>query len=335
MDSLTQVLLGSVVGYAVSGKSFGKKAFLYGAIIATIPDLDFIPIIPLMDNEFTYLKYHRGLSHSLAGLSVATLFTWMICKWKFPKYKTALTYLVFWALATHILLDCFTSWGTQVFWPFDQRVAWNSIFIVDPIYTLFLFLPLVIALFLKSSKKIQKMMISGLFLSSLYLLLAVGIKMKLNQQFEKIYQSHHLDVLKYTTRPSPFNILLWTSTAELEDQYCFSMSSLLDSRLDTRVFYIKKNHHLLKGFLNEDVRELLAYTKGYFSVEKIEDGIIIHDLRYGLMGDPHLNKQQFVFSYELRKNENQGIDLKVINPRPKNSRQLIKQLWDRLKGDIP
>ena len=44
---------------------------------------------------------------------------------------------LFWGFLTHILLDCFTTYGTQVFAPFsDVRVAWGTISVVDPIYTL-------------------------------------------------------------------------------------------------------------------------------------------------------------------------------------------------------
>ena len=38
--------------------------------------------------------------------------------------------------ATHGLLDSCTSYGTQLFWPFsDVRVAWDTMSIVDPLFT--------------------------------------------------------------------------------------------------------------------------------------------------------------------------------------------------------
>ena len=39
-------------------------------------------------------------------------------------------------LLTHILLDCFTTYGTQVFAPFSDVRAAGTISVVDPIYTL-------------------------------------------------------------------------------------------------------------------------------------------------------------------------------------------------------
>ena len=42
-------------------------------------------------------------------------------------------WLFFWAMITHPILDCFTTYGTQIFLPFsDYRVAFNVISVADP-----------------------------------------------------------------------------------------------------------------------------------------------------------------------------------------------------------
>jgi hypothetical protein len=62
MDSLTQVVLGGAVGYAVLGNKVGRKAAIYGAILGTLPDLDvFLPY----GGEVEAFTYHRGFSHSI------------------------------------------------------------------------------------------------------------------------------------------------------------------------------------------------------------------------------------------------------------------------------
>ena len=39
--------------------------------------------------------------------------------------------------ATHALLDTCTTYGTQLLWPFtDARFAWNTVSVVDPMFTL-------------------------------------------------------------------------------------------------------------------------------------------------------------------------------------------------------
>ena len=79
--------------------------------------------------------------------------------------------LFFWGFLTHILLDCFTTYGTQVFAPFsDVRVAWGTISVVDPIYTLpFLICLLVAARFSREDSRRRWWNGAGIALSSLYL----------------------------------------------------------------------------------------------------------------------------------------------------------------------
>jgi inner membrane protein len=62
MDSLTQIVLGAGVGEIVLGKKLGNRAFLWGGIAGTIPDLDIIG--NLFMTELEALVFHRGVSHS-------------------------------------------------------------------------------------------------------------------------------------------------------------------------------------------------------------------------------------------------------------------------------
>ena len=114
-----------------------KYLVLWGAALGTIPDLDVL--IPLGDpvSNFTY---HRSVSHSIFVLGLLTpLITWALSKIKLFRSisRLYLAYAVYACFVTHVLLDCFTVYGTQIFWPFDSTPAsWSSLFIVDPLYTL-------------------------------------------------------------------------------------------------------------------------------------------------------------------------------------------------------
>lgn len=138
MDSLTQAVLGAAVGEAVMGKKIGHKAAILGAIGGTIPDLDVL-ITPFLD-EFQKISLHRGYSHSiLFSLLGAFLFAYILSKMKWTKgiAFSKLWLFSFLAFFTHILLDAFTSYGTQLFLPFTNwRVSFDSISIIDPIYTI-------------------------------------------------------------------------------------------------------------------------------------------------------------------------------------------------------
>ena len=142
MDSLTQAVLGAAVAVAVLPASRVKRAAAYGAVLGTLPDLD---ALIHFANPVDSFVYHRSATHSLLVLSLFAPMLW----WLLHRLDKALQtdskrwLLAFWlTLITHPLLDWFTNYGTQLFWPIvDTPFALSSVFIVDPIYTL----PLVVA----------------------------------------------------------------------------------------------------------------------------------------------------------------------------------------------
>src|SRR5690606_18468181 len=140
MDSITQAVLGAGVQAALLGRWQGRKALLYGAMLGTLPDLD---VVIDYGDAVAQMTYHRGFSHSIFVLSPLAL-AWLARRWRpHPGYSGRRLFLTLWlVLITHVLLDSFTSYGTQLFWPLETPpVAWSSIFIIDPLYTL----PLLVA----------------------------------------------------------------------------------------------------------------------------------------------------------------------------------------------
>lgn len=119
MDSITQATLGAAIGQALLGKKIGGKAAVLGAIVATIPDLDVV-LLPLYDS-LERISIHRGFSHSiLFSILGALLLTYILTRIKWAIQISIKRFFIFnWlALFTHILLDAFTAYGTQVFLPF-------------------------------------------------------------------------------------------------------------------------------------------------------------------------------------------------------------------------
>src|SRR5690606_14219318 len=118
MDSLTQIVLGAAVGEKILGKKLGNKALLYGAIAGTIPDLDVFA--GKFFDPITAIEIHRGLSHSiLFFLLLSPLLGWLLSKFEQKNNITFREATWFWFLGlfTHALLDAFTTWGTQLFYP--------------------------------------------------------------------------------------------------------------------------------------------------------------------------------------------------------------------------
>src|SRR3546814_4409712 len=102
------------------------------------------------------MTLHRGASHSLFVLPLAGWLVWAFFRRRGGRVAAS-PRRWFWAiqavLLTHPLLDALTVYGTQLLWPLPLRpVMWSSVFIIDPLYTVWLLLACVAALDRKSTR---------------------------------------------------------------------------------------------------------------------------------------------------------------------------------------
>ena len=192
MDSLTQIVLGAAVGEAVLGKKVGNKAMLYGAIAGTIPDLDILA--SYVTDTVTALEIHRGFTHSIFfSVFFAPIFGWLVSRYESYKDFKAWSWLFFWAFLTHPILDAHTTWGTQLFWPLEYRLAFKSIFVIDPLYTLPFLLFLILAMFQKRDAPKRRLYNKvGIIISSSYLLLTFVLKGMAFNEFEMALKDQHI-----------------------------------------------------------------------------------------------------------------------------------------------
>lgn len=338
MDSLTQIVLGGAVGEAVLGKKIGNKAILWGAIGGTIPDLDTIPGQFL--DTVNRLEIHRGFSHSIIfALLMSPLLGWLVSKiYSKAKHVTIWdwTRLFFWSIFTHPLLDIFTTWGTQFFWPLEWRIALQSIFVIDPLYTIpFLCALVLVMCFKRSSKKRMRINVLGLIISSLYLAWSLLAKYMADQVFEEYLTEQSIDYQQFESRPAPFSTLLWTANIETEDAFYITYYSLLDSNKNLVLRKIKKNHQWLYPFRNhEKIERLVQLTKGYYSVEKTKDGIVLNDLRFGLSRGFMEDMGVFIFRYKIEQTAN-GLSIEQMPNELGEMRELMPDLIDRTLGIKP
>lgn len=144
MDSITQGLLGAAAAQAVLARRLGPRTWLYGALGGMAADLDIL--IRSSADPMVALTWHRHFTHSLAFIPVGGLLCalpWLVRRRPERWWIAAATTIGY---ATHGLLDAFTSYGTQLWWPISRaRVAWDYVAIIDPIYTLLLVVGVVAA----------------------------------------------------------------------------------------------------------------------------------------------------------------------------------------------
>ena len=336
MDSLTQIVLGASVGEAVLGKKVGNKAILWGAIAGTIPDLDVI--LRSFTDEISATQMHRGFSHSIVfAVLIAPLLGWIAKKIHFKLKDVSFknwTKLFFWTTVTHPLLDAHTTWGTQFFWPFNYRLAYQNIFVVDPLYTLpFLILLIIVMSLKKENPKRSKFNTIGLSLSTTYLLLTLIFKWISFQEFKEGLQNQQIEYIEMDTKPSPLNAILWSSLIETEKGYRTAYYSLFDKKEITYSKEFLKNHHLLEPYLEQKViKQLIDISAGWYRIEEKNGKLLFWDLRFGQMG-MDVNNASFLWYYELNIDETGNVKAVKRQPEIKNFKMVFKELLNRIKGN--
>lgn len=333
MDSLTQIVLGASVGEAVLGKKVGNKAMLYGAIAGTIPDLD------VLSRNFvdtvTATEWHRGFSHSIFfAVLFAPIFGWLISKIERKSQATFKdwTKLMFWGLVTHPILDTFTTWGTQLFWPFDLRLAFQNIFVIDPLYTLPFLAFLILATQQKrTSPKRSYYNRMGLFVSSSYLLLTLILKGVAYRKFVDSLKDQGIDYVAIDTRPAPLSTILWTANIDVGDAYLIGNYSFFDSQEIHFTSYPKNRQLLGQLSANDKVKRLAKIAEGWYTITEKSGMLYFNDLRFGLISlDPE--ETRFTFSYKLIENEN-GLQVQETEKFNRDAKNLLSALWDRMWGN--
>ncbi len=328
MDSLTQLTLGAAVGEATLGRQAGNRAILWGATCGTLPDLDvFIPFGDAV-RDFTY---HRSFSHSLFVLAVLTpAVVWLILKFHpqtahLRRRWYALVYLSFF---THIMLDCFTVYGTQIFWPFwHYPVSGSTVFIIDPAYTLPLLVGVLCALIMtRRTGRGHLLNTAGLTLSSAYLAWTLAAKLHVEHVARESMTQQGFATDRVLTIPAPFNSLLWRVVAMAEDGYYEGFYSLLDDTRKVRFTRYPNQTGLLTGELESHwpVKRLQWFTHGFYSVLREGDDIIMNDLRMG--SEPY-----YAFRFKVGEIGNPHA-IPVLNQRIESPRNYggLRWVWERI-----
>ncbi len=320
MDTVTQIALGAAVAEVTIGRKVGNKAILWGAIAGTLPDLDvFVPLGGAV-RDFTY---HRSATHSLFLLALAApLLAWLITKIHpgTREHRGRWTLAILLVLLTHPLLDSFTAYGTQILWPISETpVAWSTIFIIDPLYTLPLLIGVIAALVMtREIDRGHRLARYGLIASTAYLAWTVAAKFVVDGRIEAALERQGIAYERIFTVPAPFNSLLWRAVVRDGDGYYEAYYSILDGVVEPRFNYFPSDEALVAGLEGHwPVARLKWFSKGFYSVRRIGDAIVISDLRMGV-------EPNYVFRFKVGETGNP-------HPRPTVPEQLTPvRDWDLL-----
>jgi inner membrane protein len=298
MDILTQIVLGSSVAPFLLPKEEPRKAMIAGGVLGAVPDLDMI--LGIYVNEYQELILHRSFSHAIIPfLALSFVLLWFSKKLKiFPESSSVRQFTAFFIfLFTHALLDCFTTWGTQLFWPLSGRIATQSVFVVDLIYSVPLGLSvLAYFLFFKNGKALGLLRLTLLF-TTFYIVILFVYQQTLKHNFVERHQIN--DVLRVNAQPGLFRPFQYRLVIEKSGHFLVSrgVHSLLDDK-QPEFFVLPKNTHI-SDFTGFDLSELRILSRGYLSMKRASpDSIVINDLRYGPQ-NPDADEYQSAFTYYL------------------------------------
>jgi len=338
VDSITQAVLGAAVGELVLGKKLAWRGAAWGAFFGTLPDLDVI-VLPFL-SPAEGIHWHRGLSHSILIMVVAAVvLARPLARFHQARGVTAgeMGRMVFWAWSTHVLIDCLTTYGTQIFEPFSsERVAANLVFIVDPLVTLPLLAGLILAL-RKDPRQFRKrrlVMSLGIGTSCLYLAFALVMKFRAEAAISNALarSRHHGDLV--AAAPTSFNTVLWRGLIETEDSYLLTYWSPFDSGAATFDSF-PKHRELAADFEEEDVLEALKwFSRGHWIARQGKDGrLVIVDLRFTEIRHPGSPVMEPIFQWHLDRDEQNKITAPMLPPRDFDYFGALGFLWQRIWGN--
>ena len=286
------------------------------------------------------------ITRILLGIFVLSSSSYMIYKRYFrPEYdqpKATIRqwqWMFFLSLVTHPILDCFTTYGTQILIPFSsQRVAFNNIAVADPLYTLPFMLCLITAAFYsRNNHQRARWNNIGLIVSSLYMIFTIVNKSRINTIFENSLIKQNVTYSRYMTTPTILNNILWSGIAESDSVYYYGTYSFFDSKKFFKIDTLPKNRMVVGEAIHTDktLKTLTWFSDDYYQIKRnSQDSLEYFDLRFGTFKMKTTDAEQFVFKFNLIENPKGTYTLKNQGERPRDADfgEAFAALWERIMG---
>ncbi len=283
------------------GHRQGRRALLYGAVLGTLPDLDVLATYP---DPVSTMTFHRGYSHSVFVLTGLAVLITAAARRFFPSsaYSGARLFLAVWlALVTHPILDSFTSYGTQLFWPLQLTPeSWSSIFIIDPVYTLPMLFAVLFAAFKGPGPGPVRALRWTVGFGCAYLAFSLVGKFVAEHRVRDALAQKNIQVDDVFSAPMPLNTLLWRVVAKTpDDGYVEAVTSLLD-RSPPDILEQKLHTGLASALSGQGLHDRLRwFTDGWLRYDVIGNDLVVTDLRMGMPG-------HYTFRFKMAERKGQG-----------------------------
>jgi inner membrane protein len=333
MDTVSHIVLGAAIGETIFGKKIGRKAMLYGALAGNIPDIDVFGLFFLSDSQ--QLLFHRGITHSLFFVVIVSfLLGFFFKKWNKDNW-TQWTGLFFIAMLSHLILDSLTCYGMGLFEPFSHyRISFNTIFVVDPFYTLPLLVCMILSFRSKNySIQRKKWSIIGLSISTFYLAFTILNHEYVYQVMKKSLEEQKLISDDFTITPTPLNTFLWMAYSHDKKGAWIGYYSIFDENKKIDFHRQERNDSLLIPFEKEElVKNLKQLSKGNYFISKEDSVVYFNDIRFGQVSGWDITKDEpYAFKFNLNKSADNKRALNRIKFK-ESKYEWFSSLVNRIKG---
>jgi inner membrane protein len=169
-------------------------------------------------------------------------------------------------------------------------------------------------------------------MSVIYFAFALNNKRIIDANVQMNLWEQKIEYKRYFEAPTALNSLLWNVVVETDKGYQIGYRSIFDRTSKIDFNYIPKDRSLLNPvdeFIGVD--DLIIFSKGYYTVDRVEDAIVFNDLRFGQLRGWDSPKSPFIFRFYLEKPE----DNMLVMQRGRFSgwnKEAVQSLFRRIGG---
>tara|TARA_Y100000389_G_C17469438_1_gene528940 strand:+ start:6657 stop:7664 length:1008 start_codon:yes stop_codon:yes gene_type:complete len=319
MDPLTQGIVGTTAVHACSKKRNIILAGFIGFLSGMAPDIDIF--IRSGSDPLLFLEYHRQFTHSLIFIPVGGFVCALIFYYSFTKrmnlsFKNTYIFSTI-GYGTHGIIDTCTTYGTQLYWPFsNERLAWNTISVIDPLFTI----PVIILCILTIAKKNKTFSYYALAWMFIYQGIAFNQKHRAEDIIYEYALSQGHNVQTIEAKPSFGNIVVW-KVIYTDNKYFYvnavrlgiSNSIIKGERIKKLIISEDFPWLFMDSQQAKDLERFKWFSNEYLAVDE-GDKNIIYDIRFSAIP----NETEGLWGIRLDPNKPHNKHIEYITNRKKN-----------------
>jgi inner membrane protein len=162
-------------------------------------------------------------------------------------------------------------------------------------------------------------------LGTVYLLWGVAVQQYVHQIAENSVSNQGITIDRMLVTPTPLNSVVWRIVVISGDRYLEGYYSLFDKLPHIRFAAFGRHTALEQRIPNNDgLMRISAFSKGFYALEKVEDQIVIKDLRMG-------QEPNYTFSFVLARQHSPVVALEIPERVPFRPAVACGSQWLRLR----